>query len=204
MLKSFVREAARRRVFRTVGVYLFGLWLAAQGVADLFPALGLPEWSVRAFIYAGVAFTIPVAILSWVFDLTFRGLVRDGAEPTARFEPTGRPAHATGPMDVEWTDTDGKRKVLTFSTPFLLGRDVQADVSLDDRRVSRHQARFYPKDGQWRVVDLDSSNGTWIDGKRIKDANLPQTATLHFDADKKGPALRVRIQRLEATEVLVT
>ena len=50
---TFVSELFRRKVVRLLGGYVVILWLLAQGFADLFPAFGLPEWSLRVFIIVG-------------------------------------------------------------------------------------------------------------------------------------------------------
>ena len=70
------RELKRRRVFRTLAAYLVFAWLALQVADATFDPLGLPPWSQRALIIAVIVGIVPVAMLSWVFDLTRRGLVR--------------------------------------------------------------------------------------------------------------------------------
>ncbi len=50
----------------------------------------------------------------------------------------------------------------------LLGRDAEADLSLRDDSVSRRHARLLLKDGEVRITDLDSQNGTLVNGRRIE------------------------------------
>ncbi|WP_437316882.1 sigma 54-interacting transcriptional regulator [Sorangium sp. So ce385] len=45
-----------------------------------------------------------------------------------------------------------------------LGRCEVAGVHLDDQRMSRRHARVRRLGGAWQVEDLDSRNGTWLDG----------------------------------------
>jgi DNA-binding NtrC family response regulator len=45
-----------------------------------------------------------------------------------------------------------------------LGRCEVAGVLLDDQRMSRKHARVRWIEGKWQVEDLDSRNGTWLDG----------------------------------------
>jgi hypothetical protein len=54
----------------------------------------------------------------------------------------------------------------------VLGRDQAADVSIDDRSVSRRHARVYREGEGWRVEDLKSANGTFLDGNRVTIAPL--------------------------------
>jgi transcriptional regulator with PAS, ATPase and Fis domain len=62
----------------------------------------------------------------------------------------------------------------------LLGQSVACDVRLTDRSVSRRHAALEGGDGAVRLVDLDSSNGTWLNGVRVKDAYLGGRATVQI------------------------
>lgn len=56
---------------------------------------------------------------------------------------------------------------------FVLGRDATADVTYAVEGVSRKHARLtVEQNGEVRVVDLASRNGTWLNGRRIEDASL--------------------------------
>jgi len=51
----------------------------------------------------------------------------------------------------------------------IIGRSPRCDVVLESRDVSREHARILQDQfGRWIVEDLDSSNGTFINGKRIE------------------------------------
>jgi len=52
-----------------------------------------------------------------------------------------------------------------------VGRDTDNDIQLISERVSRHHARFQNLSAVCRIEDLDSTNGTFINGKRISSAN---------------------------------
>lgn len=49
-----------------------------------------------------------------------------------------------------------------------LGRTVGNDVIIPDGTVSRHHAQLAFRNGQWSIQDLGSSNGTWVNGSRVK------------------------------------
>ena len=49
---SFVSELRRRNVFRAGALYIGAIWALAQGIAQLGPSVGLPDWSTRWFIVA--------------------------------------------------------------------------------------------------------------------------------------------------------
>jgi DNA segregation ATPase FtsK/SpoIIIE, S-DNA-T family len=54
----------------------------------------------------------------------------------------------------------------------VVGRDADCDLTLSDEGVSRRHLRVQPSPGGLRaaVTDLDSVNGTWVEGKRIRQA----------------------------------
>ncbi|MBS2020797.1 MAG: FHA domain-containing protein [Deltaproteobacteria bacterium] len=54
-----------------------------------------------------------------------------------------------------------------LGTNNVLGRSTGASVRLADREVSRKHSELDFEGGQWVVKDLGSSNGTYVNGKRI-------------------------------------
>lgn len=52
----------------------------------------------------------------------------------------------------------------------VVGRDADCDLTLSDEGVSRRHLRVQPSPGGLRatVTDLESVNGTWVEGKRIR------------------------------------
>jgi pSer/pThr/pTyr-binding forkhead associated (FHA) protein len=54
------------------------------------------------------------------------------------------------------------------ATPVEIGR-ASSGVSLKDSEVSRRHARLESRDGIAFVVDLDSRNGTFLNGRRIDE-----------------------------------
>ncbi|HEV2590573.1 MAG TPA: DUF3662 and FHA domain-containing protein [Gaiellaceae bacterium] len=58
-----------------------------------------------------------------------------------------------------------KRKV-------VLGRSKDADVRVDDPNVSRRHAELQQEGATWWVVDLDSTNGVEVQGRRVKRLKL--------------------------------
>jgi len=64
----------------------------------------------------------------------------------------------------------GKKKTIDLSTfPFLIGKNSESvDFVIDDATVSRSHARFSLKDEIVYVTDLNSSNGTKINGIRLQ------------------------------------
>ncbi|MBL8680101.1 MAG: diguanylate cyclase [Myxococcales bacterium] len=54
----------------------------------------------------------------------------------------------------------------------IAGRAPDADIHLSDAGVSWHHARFEDRGDAWAVVDLGSTNGVVINGKKVTDAVL--------------------------------
>ena len=55
---------------------------------------------------------------------------------------------------------------------FLLGRNRTSHLFLQDRHASRQHARLVQVAGAWVITDLETTNGTRIDGQRIESATL--------------------------------
>jgi pSer/pThr/pTyr-binding forkhead associated (FHA) protein len=56
---------------------------------------------------------------------------------------------------------------LVRDRPLTLGRGAQCDVLVRHDTVSRRHAEIRREGGACYVSDLGSSNGTWIDGRRV-------------------------------------
>ena len=61
---------------------------------------------------------------------------------------------------------EGKTFPLT-STSTTVGRDPMAEIVLSDPEVSRQHARFTRTEEGYQLQDLGSTNGTFIDGRRL-------------------------------------
>ncbi len=63
--------------------------------------------------------------------------------------------------------------------PISLGRADANDVVINDGTLSKHHLQFLPDDSTWTVADLDSYNGTFLDGVRLTPT---RPHTLHDSA----------------------
>src|SRR5256886_16735528 len=65
-----------------------------------------------------------------------------------------------------------KREVKLTADPISVGRDPKSDIVLDDRRVSRRHAEVRLRLGRYTLYDLQSTNGTFVNGRRIAEMVL--------------------------------
>jgi pSer/pThr/pTyr-binding forkhead associated (FHA) protein len=50
---------------------------------------------------------------------------------------------------------------------FTIGRSADSTLIIRDEVTSTHHARLMLWNDQWMIQDLDSTNGTFVDGKRV-------------------------------------
>lgn len=99
-------------------------------------------------------------------------------QPTGR-RPSGRRAQAPAPARpaprkgkaarkvaiVEGTSSKGKS--FELGDELIIGRADKCHIVLDDTYVSQMHARIYPRDGTVMLEDLGSTNGTYLNRRRI-------------------------------------
>ncbi|MGH7738002.1 MAG: FHA domain-containing protein [Candidatus Tyrphobacter sp.] len=75
------------------------------------------------------------------------------------------------PMRVELdvVDRDGEHFVEAL-TPATIGRGTDVEVVVDDPDVSRHHARLEAENAVVYLSDLESANGTYLNGRRVREA----------------------------------
>jgi hypothetical protein len=54
----------------------------------------------------------------------------------------------------------------------LLGRSSACQLVFADDTVSRRHAELHLVDGRWMLRDLGSANGTWVNGRRVMEAEV--------------------------------
>ncbi len=79
-------------------------------------------------------------------------------------------------VGVPWLErftVDGAPQQCPLSSfPFSIGRVASADLQIDDARVSREHAVILREGTTFRVRDLNSTNGTVLNGQPVQDAPL--------------------------------
>ena len=54
-----------------------------------------------------------------------------------------------------------------FGNQVIIGREADCQVQINASGISRHHARISYINGQWVIEDLQSANGTFVNGQRI-------------------------------------
>jgi pSer/pThr/pTyr-binding forkhead associated (FHA) protein len=90
------------------------------------------------------------------------------------------PAPVTGDEAPEDVPLEREAAVLTWDgqrlrvdkRSVLLGRSRECDIQIEDANVSRRHAELRQEGTSFWIVDLDSTNGLEVNGKRVKRAKL--------------------------------
>jgi len=98
-MSGFFKELRKRHVVKVGIAYLVVAWLVLQLGDVIFPALGLPDWSITLALGL-LAIGFPVAlVLAWVFDITSSGIQRtDKPDEEKGIAPASK-ADDTAPLE---------------------------------------------------------------------------------------------------------
>lgn len=86
------------------------------------------------------------------------------------------------PIDILIEPYDGrKRSKRLWHTSYTIGSSKSCEIYLDDPFVSSQHATFsISTDGTYMLSDLDSKNGSYIDGTKVQNAEIPSGAILRL------------------------
>jgi hypothetical protein len=101
------------------------------------------------------------------------------AEPGATmvYKPAQEPTEAATPAElgvereVAYLQWDGEKQEVT-KRRIVIGRSKDCDIRVSDPNVSRRHAELRQEGATYWLVDLDSTNGVEIRGKRVKRLKL--------------------------------
>src|SRR5262245_29388429 len=75
-------------------------------------------------------------------------------------------------MSARLVSLDGHPDIVLNRTATLVGRHIHCDVRIDSARVSRRHCCLFSEGDHLVVRDLDSTNGTRVNGDRVAVARL--------------------------------
>ena len=70
-------------------------------------------------------------------------------------------------------NVDGGDRVWESTTRLRIGRQEALEIVISDSSVSRYHAEVFTTSRGWRVKDIKSTNGTFLNGKRLSAADWP-------------------------------
>lgn len=153
-----------KRLLYTAVAFFMGLALGILGSPVLIPRLALPNNIGSSFI---IAFPCALIMAAAVYLLTGRLYSDINQMNNAENQQMQR--------RWAWLKPAG----LALRSPFpinksqvIIGRDIKCDVLLLNDSISRKHAEIVREGLGWRIRDLGSSNGTFINGQHVTDALL--------------------------------
>jgi hypothetical protein len=91
------------------------------------------------------------------------------------------PPHKTLPYLETFTGNGSSAQRIWLNTlPFRIGRSRNAHYMLSSPKVSKEHAEISRADTHYRVRDLGSTNGTFVNGQRVGETGLVNGDILHF------------------------
>jgi hypothetical protein len=104
-------------------------------------------------------------------------------QTTTQLGDPERERERLGPLAVRWlSPADTGLVSLLECDEVSLGRDADADVTLNASGVSRLHARFHRQGPIYALHDLSSTNGSYVNGARIQHLGLSEHDVLRFGA----------------------
>jgi hypothetical protein len=114
--------------------------------------------------------------------------------PAVQSLPTGPPVPIQGAAKPMATTRTAARLVITSgpkagveiplgTEPLTIGRSSESGLQILDDYTSTHHARLLLWNDEWVIQDLDSTNGTFLDGKRVSvPTQVPVNTTVKVGA----------------------
>jgi len=189
-MKGFLQELRKRHVVKVGFAYLVVAWLVLQLADVIFPALGLPDWSITLALGL-LAVGFPVAlVLAWVFDLTPDGIertdetgpVQEHLAPETATDPTQSPVTTQSIAVLPFPDFSAERDQEHFCDG-LTEELLNVLTSIPDLRVASRTScfAFKGKDLDLRAV-----------GDKLHVAHI-----LEGSVRKSGNKIRITAQLIE-------
>ncbi|MEP1447184.1 MAG: FHA domain-containing protein [Paraglaciecola sp.] len=180
-LSRLYGELRRRNVLNTIVLYIVTCWIILQVGSVAFPIFEIHNdyyyWLLGIFI---VFFPVAVSI-SWFYNLTINGFVRIAPFSERRMLNNIAPVvdqrvsldkNNKAPVRIDgWyvKAVSGPVEGLEYriDNGVTIGRAIECEITLLRSYISRTHARFVVAEEILYIEDLNSSNGTLVNNKRI-------------------------------------
>ena len=219
--RNLFAELKRRNVIRAMILYVGAVWALAQGISQLGPSVGAPEWATRWFLVAAVIGFPFALVLSWFYEFTPEGLKRE-----SEIEPSESITRHTGrKLDFAIIGVLVVAVVLLLTDRFVLRHGVNetTTVPIPEKSIavlpfvnmSEDKANEYFSDGiseellnlLAKVHELKVTARTSSFSFKGKDLGIPEIArqlrvahVLEGSVRKIGDKLRITTQLIHAAD----
>jgi hypothetical protein len=92
------------------------------------------------------------------------------------------------PVLVIHTNDNTQQHWIMERDDITIGRGSECDLTVDERQISRQHVRIFRDGNQYYLEDLNSKNGTWLNGNQMKGTRVLS------DGDEIHLALVIRVQ----------
>ena len=108
-------------------------------------------------------------------------------------EPASKTSADYAILETDWflaPDQEPERQIPIDRNPFRIGRSANLPLSLRSEHVSNEHAEIDEQNGKLWIRDLQSTNGTYVNGIKVSDAvalqegDLIQFAAIAFRVDR--------------------
>ena len=89
---------------------------------------------------------------------------------------------------IQHNNTSEQQHWIMEDDDITIGRGNECDLTLDERQISRQHIRLFADGDHFHIEDLESKNGTWLNGNQFKGVRQLS------DGDEIQLALVIRIQ----------
>jgi pSer/pThr/pTyr-binding forkhead associated (FHA) protein len=99
----------------------------------------------------------------------------------------------------------GQRQEFPSGKRVRFGRHPECEVSFDPHRdidASSRHAELRVVDAGWVLVDLGSSNGTYVDGHRVTESPVSSNVPINVEFGPGGPRVRLFVGEDREIEAL--
>ena len=90
------------------------------------------------------------------------------------------------------------KTIETEKVEITIGRNTNSDIHIDNLGVSKQHAKIVKQDGEYVVEDLNSTNGTYVNNKRVARAIIKHNDEIHIG--KHSLLIRLKTQKSKNTD----
>jgi hypothetical protein len=128
-------------------------------------------YALRSDLFGNRARKLPRQAAPETFPASPLPVPAAAAVPVAAVtEPVRSQPHASGSTPRRLVITSGPKEGMEIDLPseqLTIGRSSESGLVIRDDYTSTHHARLMLWNDEWVIQDLDSTNGTFLDGSRV-------------------------------------